>query len=88
MEIIKDFISTLNRRCRRYNKCGCARIDNCGMKDSCHKGFRLTDEDVDKLYDIYLKDDSEYADELEIAREIKLSGIPISKIRQAIEMIK
>ena len=89
LEIITDFLTVLNKRCKRFNQAGCACLDNCGMAKFCHyHWYDLSEEDIEKLYDIYIKDDSDYAEELELARKIKSSGIKFVDIEQAIEMIK
>lgn len=87
LQIIKKFYGVLYSRCVRHRECGCANFNNCGMAKLCHKGFRLNENEVDKLYDIYLKDNSEYFEELEFARELKSSGIDLKKLEELIEKI-
>lgn len=87
LDIIKKFFSTLKSRCARYRECGCANLNNCGMANLCHRGFRLDENEIDELYKIYLKDDSEYSEELEFARRLKSEGIDLKKLEELIEKI-
>ena len=88
LNIIKNFMSTLYRRCSRFHKTGCACDNLCGMADFCNHAFRLSEKEIDSLYKIYLLDDSEYAEELELAKKIKECGIVYKKLEQIINVIK
>ena len=88
LETIKKFLLTLHKRCDHYNKCGCANSNICGMANYCHKGFRLADNEIEQLYRIYLKDENEYLDELELAKKIKEFNIDYKKIEKIIDAMK
>lgn len=88
LDIIKKFILTLRKKCNYYQKSGCACNNLCGMAKVCHKGFKVSEEEIEELYKIYLNDETEYIKELELAKKIREYGIEYRKLEQIIDAMK